>query len=61
LVRNSKSPIAEAAVRHIAQLYAIEAMVRGSSPDIRLAAQGALRAHGRRVKTLVREAAVDDL
>ncbi|MGY2935043.1 transposase [Bradyrhizobium sp. GM6.1] len=39
LVRNSKSPIAEAAVRHIAQLYAIEAMVRGSSPDIRLAAR----------------------
>ncbi|MGY4281601.1 hypothetical protein ACVWXO_000821 [Bradyrhizobium sp. LM2.7] len=31
--------IAEAAVRHIAQLYAIEAMVRGSSPDIRLAAR----------------------
>ncbi|MGC8006355.1 IS66 family transposase, partial [Salmonella enterica] len=26
LARNSKSPIAEAAVRHIAQLYAIEAM-----------------------------------
>ncbi|WP_247413218.1 transposase, partial [Bradyrhizobium sp. 23] len=39
LVRNSKSPIAEAAVRQIAQLYAIEAMVRGSSPDIRLAAR----------------------
>ena len=39
LVRNSKSPIAEAAVRHIAQLYAIEAMVRGSSPDMRLAAR----------------------
>jgi hypothetical protein len=39
LARNSKSPIAEAAVRHIAQLYAIEAMVRGSSPDIRLAAR----------------------
>ncbi len=39
LVRNSKSPIAEAAVRHIAQLYAFEAMVRGSSPDIRLAAR----------------------
>lgn len=37
LVRNSKSPIAEAAVRHIAQLYDIEAMVRGASPDIRLA------------------------
>ncbi|MGY3078156.1 hypothetical protein ACVWZZ_004564 [Bradyrhizobium sp. LM6.10] len=39
LARNSKSPIAEAAVRHIARLYAIEAMVRGSSPDIRLAAR----------------------
>uniref|UniRef100_UPI001FCBB184 IS66 family transposase n=1 Tax=Bradyrhizobium liaoningense TaxID=43992 RepID=UPI001FCBB184 len=39
LARNSKSPIAEAAVRHIAQLYTIEAMVRGSSPDIRLAAR----------------------
>ncbi len=39
LVRNSKSPIAEAAIRHIAQLYAVEAMVRGSSPDIRLAAR----------------------
>jgi len=39
LARNSKSPIAEAAVRHIAQLYAIEAMVRGSSPHIRLAAR----------------------
>jgi hypothetical protein len=39
LARNSKSPIAEAAVRHIAQLYAIEAMVRGASPDIRLAAR----------------------
>nr|WP_314963795.1 IS66 family transposase zinc-finger binding domain-containing protein [Bradyrhizobium cosmicum] len=39
LARNSKSPIAEAAVRHIAQLYAIEAMVRGSSLDIRLAAR----------------------
>jgi len=39
LARNSKSPIAEAAVRHIAQLYAIEAMVRGSSPNIRLVAR----------------------
>jgi transposase len=39
LVRNSKSPIAEAAVRQIAQLYAIEATVRGLSPDIRLAAR----------------------
>ncbi|WFU80540.1 IS66 family transposase [Bradyrhizobium sp. CIAT3101] len=39
LVRNNKSPIAEAAVRHIAQLYAIEAMARGSPPDVRLAAR----------------------
>jgi hypothetical protein len=39
LARNSKSPIAEAAVRRIAQLYAIEATVRGPSPDIRLAAR----------------------
>ena len=41
LARNSKSPIAEAAVRHIAQLYAVEAMVRSSSPDSRLAARQA--------------------
>lgn len=39
LARNSKSLIAEAAVRHIAQLYATEAMIRGSTPDIRLAAR----------------------
>ncbi|MGY3484397.1 hypothetical protein ACVW1C_002280 [Bradyrhizobium sp. USDA 4011] len=39
LARNSKSPIAEAAVHQIAQLYAIEATVRGSSPEIRLAAR----------------------
>lgn len=39
LARNSKSPIAEAAVRQIAQLYAIEATVRGLSPDIQLAAR----------------------
>lgn len=39
LARNSKSLIAEAAVRQIAQLYGIEAMARGSSPDIRLAAR----------------------
>ncbi|WP_271608665.1 IS66 family transposase [Bradyrhizobium sp. CCBAU 21359] len=62
LVRNSKSPIAEAAVRHIAQLYAIEAMMRGSSPDIRLAAR---KEHslpfGNRVEVVVREKAVDDL
>ncbi|MFK4719663.1 IS66 family transposase [Bradyrhizobium niftali] len=39
LARNSKSPIAEAAVHQIAQLYAIEATVRGSSQEIRLAAR----------------------
>ena len=44
LVRNSKSPIAEAVVQQIAQLYAVEATVRGSSPDIRLAAR---KAHSR--------------
>lgn len=39
LARNSKSQIAEAAVRQIAQLCAIEATVRDSSRDIRLAAR----------------------
>jgi hypothetical protein len=39
LVRNTKSPIAEAAVRQIATLYAIEATVRGASPQVRLAAR----------------------
>ncbi|WP_346275305.1 transposase [Bradyrhizobium sp. 137] len=39
LARNSKSPVAETAVRKIAQLYAIEATVRGSSPDSRLTAR----------------------
>ena len=38
-VRNTKSPIAEAAVRQIATLYAVEAMVRGASPEVRLAAR----------------------
>lgn len=37
LTRNTKSPIAEAAVRQIAALYAVEATVRGSSPEVRLA------------------------
>jgi hypothetical protein len=37
LVRNTKSPIAEAAVRQIATLYAVEATVRGTSPQVRLA------------------------
>jgi transposase len=39
LVRNTKSPIAEAAVRQIAALYAVEATVRGASPQVRLAAR----------------------
>jgi transposase len=39
LVRNTKSPIAEAAVRQIATLYAVEATVRGASPQVRLAAR----------------------
>jgi len=39
LVRNTKSPIAEAAVRQIAALYAVDAMVRGASPAVRLAAR----------------------
>lgn len=39
LARNTKSPIAEAAVRQIATLYAVEATVRGASPQVRLAAR----------------------
>lgn len=39
LVHNSKSSIAEAAVRQIGQLYAIETTVRGLSPHILLAAR----------------------
>jgi hypothetical protein len=35
LVRNTKFPIAETAVRHIAALYAIEAEVRGHAPEAR--------------------------
>ena len=37
LVRNTKSPIAEAAIRQIAALYAIEATARGASSQLRLA------------------------
>jgi transposase len=44
LVRNTKSPIAAMAVRHIAALYAIEADVRRQSPDARLAARRQLSA-----------------
>jgi len=44
LVRNTKSPIAETAVRHIAALYAVEADVRGHAPDARLAARKKLSA-----------------
>ena len=43
-VRNTKSPIAETAVRHIAALYAIEADVRGHAPEARLAARKKLSA-----------------
>jgi transposase len=38
------SPIAEEALREIAQLYAIEATVRGRAPEIRLAARAELTA-----------------
>jgi transposase len=38
-LRNTKSPIAEAAIRQIAALYAIEATVRGLPPQARLAAR----------------------
>jgi len=38
------SPIAEEALRQIAQLYAIEATVRGRAPEIRLAARAELAA-----------------
>lgn len=37
--RNTKSPIAETALRQIAALYAIEASVRGASPGERLKAR----------------------
>jgi transposase len=38
-IRNTKSPIAETALRQIAALYAIEAIVRGAPPEERLAAR----------------------
>src|SRR5918996_1669387 len=38
-MRNTRSPIAEAAVRQIATLYAIEASVRGMAPAVRLPAR----------------------
>lgn len=44
LVRNTKSPIAETAVRHIAALYAIEADVRGKPPETRLTVRRKLSA-----------------
>jgi transposase len=44
LMRNTKSPIAEAAVRHIAALYAIEADIRGHAPEARLAMRKKLSA-----------------
>jgi|TARA_B100000378_G_scaffold208019_3_gene171118 hypothetical protein len=39
LARNTKSPIAEAAVRQFTKLYAIEATVRGMRPQTRIAAR----------------------
>ncbi|GLS22377.1 hypothetical protein GCM10007874_53950 [Labrys miyagiensis] len=39
LGRNTKSPIAEAAIRQIAALYAVEASVRDLSAQLRLAAR----------------------
>ena len=42
--RNTKSPIAEAAIRHIAALYAVEADVRGHAPEARLTARNRLSA-----------------
>jgi transposase len=44
LMRGHKSPIAEAAVRQIAALYAVEATVRGMAPADRLAARRDLSA-----------------
>ncbi|MFA6207528.1 MAG: IS66 family transposase [Methylocystis sp.] len=44
LMRNTKSPIAETAVRHIAALYAIEADIRGHAPEARLATRKKLSA-----------------
>ena len=38
-MRNTKSPIAEAAVRQIAALYAVETTVRGMPPEDRLNAR----------------------
>ena len=61
-MRNTKSPIAEVAVRQIAALYAIEATVRGTPPQARLAAR---RQHTAPIiaaaTVLAREPAVDDL
>jgi hypothetical protein len=39
LVRTTNSPIAEAALRHISGFCEIEAMLRGASPEVRLAAR----------------------
>jgi transposase len=39
LMRTTKSPIAEEAVRQIAMLYAVEKNVRGMTPDVRLTAR----------------------
>jgi hypothetical protein len=39
LVRTTRSPVAEAALRQIGALYAVEARVRGAPPEVRLAAR----------------------
>ena len=44
IFRNTKSPIAEAAIRHIAALYAVEMDMRGHAPTVRLAARKRLSA-----------------
>ena len=42
LMRTTRSPVAETALRHIGALYAVETTVRGKAPEVRLAAR---RAH----------------
>jgi len=43
-LQNDGSPIAEQALRHIGELYAVEQSVRGSAPEVRLAARRELSA-----------------
>ena len=41
IMRGTRSPIAEEALRHIGALYAVEKTVRGEAPEVRLAARRA--------------------